>query len=90
LKWRWNELRLKRLFGVFIILVTDDHINYIDDRKDKFPKFAYFDKPGIRNILVSAIKRNRPVDLLLEQRQKGKKFDYVIEVTMKGYGTLPK
>lgn len=72
-------MRIKRIFGALLTLVTDDHINYTEEGS-KMVKFAYFEDKTFLPLFELAIKQNRPIDILIERKQKGKEYDYVTQV----------
>lgn len=75
-------MRLQRLWGVSLTLVTDGHINYTR-KGENMTRFAYFDNKKFLPLFELAIKQNRPLDILIERRQnkaKTRTHDYVIQV----------
>ena len=70
-------MRIKRIFGALLTLVTDDYINYV--KVEGGPTyFAYFNKDNIDFTgLLNAINHNIAVNLLIERRQKDKAYDHL-------------
>lgn len=73
-------MRLERIPSASIVLITDDFINFYE-KDSKIFRFAYFDPSDkeLKETLERSIRKDKPIDLLIERKLKGKEYDYVIE-----------